>query len=186
MRREIKIAGFGGQGVILSGLILAVAAGVHEDKEVAQTQSYGPESRGGACRAEVVISDEEIDYIKPLDADVLVAMSQPALDRYIGDVDRGRAAVVVDSSLVNSIPEGIANLYSLPLTDIAELKLGRKIVANMVMLGAVAAISDVVSYDALKDAVRSTVPPKTVDLNLAALEEGYQEGQRLKTGAAAG
>jgi 2-oxoglutarate ferredoxin oxidoreductase subunit gamma len=186
MRREIKIAGFGGQGVILSGLILAVAAGVHEDKEVAQTQSYGPESRGGACRAEVVISDEEIDYIKPLDADVLVAMSQPALDRYIRDVDPNRAAVVVDSSLVSSIPDGIANLYSIPLTDIAELKLGKKIVANMVMLGAVAAISDVVSYDALKDAVRSTVPPKTVDLNLAALEEGYQEGQRLKAGVAAG
>ena len=185
MRKEIKIAGFGGQGVILSGLILAVAAGVHEDKEVAQTQSYGPESRGGACRAEVVISDEEIDYIKPLDADVLVAMSQPALDKYIGDVDRSRAAVVVDSSLVSTVPDDVANLYRIPLTDIAELKLGKKIVANMVMLGALSAIADVVDYEALKQAVRSTVPPKTVELNLSALEEGYQEGQRLMAGAAA-
>ena len=179
MRKEIRLAGFGGQGVILSGLILAVAAGIHEDKEVAQTQSYGPESRGGACRAEVVISDEEIDYIKPMDPDVLVAMSQPALDRYLGEVDSGRAAVLVDSSLVSKVPEGVAHLYPIPVTDIAEFKLGRKVVANMVMLGALSAITGIVSREGLEAAVKSTVPGKTVDLNLKALEEGYQEGLKL-------
>ncbi len=179
MRSEMRIAGFGGQGVILSGLILAVAAGLHEGKEVAQTQSYGPESRGGACRAEVVISDEEIDYIKPMDPDVLVAMSQPALDRYINDVDQKRAAVLVDSSLVTKIPEGISHLYPLPMTDIAEFRLGKKIVANLVMLGALSAITGLVSYDALEGAVKGTVPKKTVDLNLAALKEGFQEGAKL-------
>jgi 2-oxoglutarate ferredoxin oxidoreductase subunit gamma len=179
VRSEVRIAGFGGQGVILSGLILAVAAGIHEDKEVAQTQSYGPESRGGACRAEVVISDEEIDYIKPMDPDVLVAMSQPALDRYIGEVDRTRAAVLVDSSLVANIPEGISHLYPLPMTDIAEFRLGKKIVANMVMLGALSAITGLVSFEALEGAVRGTVPQKTVELNLAALKEGFQEGAKL-------
>ncbi len=175
----MRIAGFGGQGVILSGLILAVAAGIHEGKEVAQTQSYGPESRGGACRAEVVISDEEIDYIKPMDPDLLVAMSQPALDRYIGDVDRKRAAVLVDSSLVASIPEGIAHLYPLPMTDIAEFRLGKKIVANLVMLGALSAITGLVSYEALVEAVKQTVPRKTVELNLAALKEGFEEGTKM-------
>ena len=175
----MRIAGFGGQGVILSGLILAVAAGIHEDKEVAQTQSYGPESRGGACRAEVVISDEEIDYIKPMDPDVLVAMSQPALDRYIGEIDRKKAAVLVDSSLVANVPEGIARLYAFPMTDIAEFRLGKKIAANMVMLGALSAITGLVSYEALAEAVKGTVPRKTVDLNLAALKEGYQEGSKM-------
>ena len=179
MRKEIKIAGFGGQGVILSGLILAVAAGIHENKEVAQTQSYGPESRGGACRAEVVIDDKEIDYIKPMDPDVLVAMSQPALDRYIKEVDPGRAAVLVDTSLVSAIPDGIRHLYPLPMTDIAEFRLGKKIVANMVMLGALSAITGIVGFEALEKAVRETVPRKTVELNLAALKEGYQEGARL-------
>ncbi|MGE5619589.1 MAG: 2-oxoacid:acceptor oxidoreductase family protein [Sphingomonadaceae bacterium] len=184
MRSEMRIAGFGGQGVILSGLILSVAAGIHEGREVAQTQSYGPESRGGACRAEVVISDEEIDYIKPMDPDVLVAMSQPALDRYLPEMDLQRAAVLVDSSLVSKIPEGIAHLYPLPMTDIAEFRLGKKIVANMVMLGALAAITGFVSYDALVAAVEETVPKKTVDLNLAALKEGFEEGRKL-VGAAA-
>jgi len=179
MRKEIRIAGFGGQGVILSGLILSVAAGVHEDLEVAQTQSYGPESRGGACRAVVVISDEEIDYIKPMDADVLVAMSQPALDRYIGEMDINRAAILVDSSLVSKVPDGIAHYYPVPVTDIAEGKLGKRVVANMVMLGALSAITGMVSYDALAKSIGETVPPKTVDLNLAALKEGYEEGLRL-------
>ncbi|MCL4370225.1 MAG: 2-oxoacid:acceptor oxidoreductase family protein [Chloroflexi bacterium] len=179
MRKEIRLAGFGGQGVILSGLILAVAAGIHEEREVAQTQSYGPESRGGACRAEVVISDEEIDYIKCMDPDVLVAMSQPALDRYLGEVDSNRAAVLIDSSLVSKVPEGVAHLYPIPVTDIAEFKLGKKVVANMVMLGALSAITGIVSREGLEAAVRSTVPGKTIDLNLKALEQGYQEGLKL-------
>ena len=179
MRKEIRIAGFGGQGVILSGLIISVAAGLHEDREVAQTQSYGPESRGGACRAEVVISDAEIDYIKPMDPDVLVAMSQPALDRYLGEMDTMRAAILVDSSLVSSVPDGIAHLYPIPVTDIAEMKLGKRVVANMVMLGALSAIIGIVSYDALAQSIGETLPKKMVDLNLAALKEGFEEGRRL-------
>ena len=83
MRNEVIFAGFGGQGVVKAALLLALAAGLHENKEVAQTQSYGPEARGGACRSEVVISDEEIDYIKALNIDSFVVMSQPALDKYI-------------------------------------------------------------------------------------------------------
>ncbi len=179
MRKEIRIAGFGGQGVILSGLILSVAAGVHEGLEVAQTQSYGPESRGGACRAEVVISDREIDYIKPMDPDAFVAMSQVALDRYIGEIDPRRAAVLFDSSLVGEAPEGVTRLYSIPVTEIAETRLGRRVVANMVMLGALSAITGIVGYEALVKAVSETVPPRTVEVNLAALKEGFEEGRRL-------
>ena len=87
MRKEVKMAGFGGQGIVLMGVILAEAAGYYEDLEVAQTQSYGPEARGGACRAEVVLSDEIIDYTKTLNPDVFIAMSQPALDRYLPEID---------------------------------------------------------------------------------------------------
>src|SRR5512133_2189291 len=176
MRKETRIAGVGGQGVILSGLILSVAAGVHEEREVAQTQSYGPESRGGACRAEVVISDEEIDYIKCMDPDVLVAMSQPALDKYLADMDADRAAILIDSSLIGAVPEGIAHLYPIPVTDIAEQRMGKRVVANMVMLGALSAITGIVGYEALAESVGETVPRKTVELNLAALRAGFEEG----------
>ena len=105
MRREIRIAGFGGQGVITLGTIVAVAAGIHEDLEVAQTQSYGPEARGGACRSDVVISNEPIDYPKPLSLDLFVALSQSGLDRYWAEVREGKTLVLVDQTLVTKVPE---------------------------------------------------------------------------------
>lgn len=120
MRKEVKIAGFGGQGVILMTVLLAQAAGIFEDKEIAQTQSYGPEARGGACRAEVVISDQKIDYIKTMNPDVFIAMSQPAFDKYITEIDPATAQVFVDETLVTNLPDNIKNLYKIPATKIAE------------------------------------------------------------------
>ena len=113
------MAGFGGQGIVLMGVILAEAAGYYEDLEIAQTQSYGPEARGGACRAEVVLSDKTIDYTKTLNADVFVAMSQPALDRYLPEIDPNHARVFVDDTLVTKVPEEVKHLRRVPATQLA-------------------------------------------------------------------
>lgn len=182
MRREVRIAGFGGQGVILAGVILAEAAGVYEDKEVVQTQSYGPEARGGAARAEVIISDERITYIKAVSPDILLALSQPALDRYLSDIDRSRALVLVDRTIVNSWPSDVSQFYAIPATRLAEEILGKRIVANIVMLGAMAALSDIVALSSLQKALIAQLPPSVQELNLRALELGFQEGQRAKAG----
>lgn len=182
MRREVRIAGFGGQGIILAAIILAEAAGTYEDREVAQTQSYGPEARGGAARAEVVISDERITYTKAMNPDILVALSQPALDRYLSDIDRSRALVLVDSTIVNNWPSDVARFYAIPATKLAEEVLGKRIVANIIMLGALAALSDVVALSSLQKALAVHLSPTVLELNRRALELGFQEGQRAKAG----
>ena len=170
VRTEIQIAGFGGQGIVMAGLILGEAA-VLDGKNAVQTQSYGPESRGGAARSDVIISDDEIDYPKVLKADILVAMSQPALDRYVS----GAAAdtvVVIDRDLVGSEDKSHRRV---PFTRIAD-DLGKKIVANSVMLGYLAAATGVLSRPALEQALRSNIPAGTEQINLRALEEGWAQG----------
>jgi len=146
MRKEVKFAGFGGQGVVKSAIILSIASGLYEDKEIAQTQSYGPEARGGACRSEVVISDEEIDYIKPLRVDSFVVMSQPAMDQYIEEIDPQETVVIADSTLVLDIPKKLKKVYSLDATRIAEQDLGSPIFANIIMLGALSSITNLVAF----------------------------------------
>jgi 2-oxoglutarate ferredoxin oxidoreductase subunit gamma len=179
MRLEIRVAGFGGQGIIRTGLILAMAACIHGDKNAVQTQSYGPESRGGACKSEVVISDEEIDFPKVVDPDVLIAMSQEAYDRYVGTVKKV-GAVLLDPDLVRkqkAIP-GL-QVFRVPVTRIAE-ELGKTIVANVVMLGAFASATSLMSAEALKKSVLDNVPRGTEKLNSAAFEKGYDYGKRLQ------
>jgi 2-oxoglutarate ferredoxin oxidoreductase subunit gamma len=173
MRQELRIAGFGGQGVISMGILLAVAAGKYEGKEVAQTQSYGPEARGGACKTEVVLADEEIDYIKALNPDFLVVMSQPALDRYVNGIDPERATVVIDETLVQNVSATIRKLVKVPATKIAEEQLGNRVVANIVMLGVIARISNLAGYDACRQALIDTMPARTLEKNLQALDAGY-------------
>ncbi|MFZ5651741.1 MAG: 2-oxoacid:acceptor oxidoreductase family protein [Bacillota bacterium] len=170
MRKEIKLAGFGGQGIILMGILLTHAAGYFEGKEVAQTQSYGPEARGGACRTEVVISDEQIDYIKTLNPDVSVFMSQPALDKYIKEINSETTQVFVDQTLVSEIPIKIKHLYHIPATKLADENCGNKMVANTVMLGALVKITNLISIEALKGAISKQLPAKIQDINFKALE----------------
>lgn len=172
MRRELRVAGFGGQGVILAGVVIARAAGVYDDQEVAQTQSYGPEARGGACKCDVVISDDRILYPKVNDPHYLLCMSQPAMDRY-GKELRPDTLVLVDSTLVQKAPEGV-RVAQVPATAIAEEELGKRMAANMVMLGALARVTQVTTLESLRKAVRDSVPPKFLDLNLRALEAGYE------------
>ena len=134
-RLEIRLAGSGGQGLILAGMILAEAVGIHGGKFVTQTQSYGPEARGGASKSEVVISDQEIDYPQAVKPDVLLCMNQTACDTYIFDVKPG-GALIVDSSLVHQLPTTRA--VALPFTKIAREEIGREMMANIVAQGALA------------------------------------------------
>jgi 2-oxoglutarate ferredoxin oxidoreductase subunit gamma len=152
------------------GVLLAKAAGYYEGKEIAQTQSYGPEARGGACRAEVVLSDETIDYIKTLNPDIFIAMSQLALDKYINGIDPETTTVFVDETLVEKVPSSITHCYPIPATTLAEEKCGTKMVANTVMLTAMVALTKVISVEALRSAIAEQLAPKMRDVNLMAFE----------------
>ncbi|MFH0957898.1 MAG: 2-oxoacid:ferredoxin oxidoreductase subunit gamma [Pseudomonadota bacterium] len=177
-KKEIRLAGFGGQGIILSGQILGKAAAIHEGKHAVFTQSYGPEARGGSCSADVVISDCVIHYPKVSEPDVLVLMSQGAWSTY-GTVVRSRGVLILDEDLVQieEDPEGL-KVYRVPATKIAE-SLGRRIVANIVMLGALASLGEVVEYESLKKAVLASIPKGTEDFNLTAFDKGFEYGQSL-------
>ena len=171
-KTEVVFTGFGGQGIVLSGVILARAA-LYDKKGVVQTQSYGPEARGGACRAEVIISDDVVYYPFVEEADILVAMSQEALDKYINSIRKG-GQLIVDSTTITQIPQKVGvKLNKVAATDIASEKLGKIIVANIVMLGALANLTGIVSREAMEKAVRESIPRGTEEINLKALEAGY-------------
>jgi 2-oxoglutarate ferredoxin oxidoreductase subunit gamma len=177
-KSEVRLAGFGGQGIVLSGHILGKAAALFEHKNAVFTQSYGPEARGGSCSADVVISTERVYYPKVTSPDVLVIMSQGAWTTYGSGVKAG-GTLIIDEDLV-SLPEPPPDVifYKVPSTRLAE-EMGRKIVANIVMLGAVAALSDVVTYESMKNAVLGSIPAGTEELNISAFDKGYHYGQSL-------
>jgi 2-oxoglutarate ferredoxin oxidoreductase subunit gamma len=180
VRREVRIAGFGGQGVVTLGTILAVAAGVHENLEVAQSQSYGPEARGGACRSDVVISDEPIDYTKPLALDVFVALSPAAAEKYWSEVREERTLVMVDKTLVPSTPDHSPPVLAIEATRIAEEELKDRVAANMIMLGAMAAVTGWVSLKALEETLIGRMSAKALDTSKAALRRGFELGKDLR------
>jgi 2-oxoglutarate ferredoxin oxidoreductase subunit gamma len=177
-KQEIRLAGFGGQGIVLSGHILGKAATLFERRNAVFTQSYGPEARGGSCSADVVISEGTIHYPKVARPNVLVLMSQGALNTY-GELIADDGVMIIDQDLV-SLGEGSQNVrvYRVPFTRIAE-ELGRAIVANIVMLGALAALGGVVTYESLKESVVSSIPAGTEELNLAAFNKGFDYAQSL-------
>ena len=178
MRLEIRVAGFGGQGVIRTGLILAAAACIYGDKNAVQTQSYGPESRGGACKSEVVISDEEIDFPKVTKPDFLITMSQEAYTNYAEDVKKG-GILLLDSDMVPK-QQDVSNIrvFEVPATKMAE-ELGKSIVANVVMLGAFTSITNLLDAEAVKKSISSNVPKGAIKLNMDAFEKGYEYGKSL-------
>jgi len=182
MRQEVRLAGFGGQGIILSGYVLGKAVALYDGKHAILTQSYGPEARGGACAAELIVSDSPIDYPLVSRPDFLVCMSQEAFRKYGSDIADG-AALIVDSDLVQST--GRTRLRDVPATRFAE-SLGTRIVANIVMLGFFAAVTGVASRQALEEAIRTTVRPKTVELNMKAFAMGFEHAATATAGARAG
>ncbi|MGQ9624876.1 MAG: 2-oxoacid:ferredoxin oxidoreductase subunit gamma [Candidatus Bathycorpusculaceae bacterium] len=178
MRIEIRFAGFGGQGIIKSGIITAAAACIYGGKNAVQTQSYGPESRGGACKSEVVISEEEIDFPKVVFPDILVVMSQHAYNEYVESVKVGGTIIIDPDMVANEKDLKNVKVYRVPATKIAE-KIGRRIVANIVMLGAFAAITNVLDKDVLKKSILANVPKGTEEINIEAFEKGYEYGKEL-------
>jgi len=178
MRQEIRIAGFGGQGIISAGLMLAAAACIHGDKNAVQTRSYGPESRGGSCKSEVVISDGEIDFPAVTEPDVLVAMSQEAYDTYVDTVKKG-GTLLLDSDLVpKEKVTSYLRVLRVPATKIAE-EVGKTLVANVVMLGALTSITNLVGAECIKKSILSSIPEGTEKLNMIAFKRGYDYGKRL-------
>ena len=173
-RKEIRIAGFGGQGIVLSGNIVGKAASIHANGFAALTQSYGPESRGGSCRAEVVISDTPIDYPYVVSPQVQIILSQEAYTEYGQKASPG-TLVIVDSDLVNIDPSQVPEPFSIPASRMAQ-EMGRPVVANIIMLGFLAAKSNIVSAKALKKAVLDSIPAGTEDINTKAFELGYNYG----------
>lgn len=177
-RYEVRLSGSGGQGLILAGKILAEAAAIYDGKNATQSQSYGPEARGGASRSEVIISEEDIDYPKAVDIDLLLAMTQEACDKYWRDLKEG-GTLIIDSRFVQNVPQGNFRSVPLPISEIAEREVGRDIVANIVALGVIAQLSGVVSSSAMESAILSRVPKGTEELNLKAYHAGVEAAQQL-------
>lgn len=178
MRTEIRIAGFGGQGVILAGIIVGKAASLFDGINAVQTQSYGPEARGGASKTEIVLGDDEIYYPKVISPDILVAMSHEALIAYIGDL-KDEGTLIIDPDMIDEseisdfIKKHNIKLYYARVTKTAENEIGLRIVANIVMVGAISKITNVISHDAAKKAILASVPPGTEKKNMQAFEAGY-------------
>lgn len=176
-RFEIRLSGSGGQGMILAAVILCDAIGAGSNKSVAQTQSYGPEARGGASKADVVVSDGEIYYPKAIKLDVLLAMTQEALDSYFSAL-KDNGILIVDEVLVTHVPT--ENYYGLPFTRLAREECGHIMVANVIALAAIAEITGIVSREALEQIVLSRAPRGTEDKNRKAVEIGFREAAKLK------
>lgn len=179
-RYEIRFAGSGGQGIIMAALVLAEAAGVYDGKYVCQTQSYGPEARGGNSKAEVVISKKVIDYPRATKLDLLLAMNQAACDTYFLDL-KPKGLLVVDATLVDQVPT--SRVVAISFTQIARKKVGKEFVANIVGLGAVGYLAQVVSLKSLEAALIARVPKGTEEMNRKALHAGIKAARKVDLNA---
>jgi len=176
-RYEIRLGGSGGQGIILMGIILAEAIGIYDGKFVAQTQSYGPEARGGSSKSEVIVSEGEIDYPKAMKPDLLLAMNQKSCDDFFPDL-KPEGTLIIDSTFVAQVPTPKA--YPIPFTRIAREKFKREVVANIIALGALSQLTPIVSPKAIETAVLSRVPKGTEKLNRDALRAGMAAAKKAK------
>jgi len=176
-RLEVRLAGMGGQGMILAGVILAEAA-IRDGKNAVQTQSYGPEARGGASRSEVIISDHEIDYPTVLQADILLCMSQQACDKYYSGLKRD-GLLIVDKTHVRRTPT--THAVRVDFTDLAIQETGKEITASVLALGFMVGFTDIVSRQALQDAVVARVPGGTRSMNVDALNRGFAQADELRS-----
>lgn len=178
---EIKIGGLGGQGVILGGIIIGKAAALFDDKHSCLTQAFGPEARGSACSAQVVVDEDPILYPYVHNPHVMVAMSQDAFVKFSPEL-RQDGTLIVEEELVK--PTGLppsVKVFAIPATRIAE-ELGKKMVLNIVMVGFFTAVTGLVSEQAAREAVKDSVPPNTIDLNMKAFDRGYAYGKQLVGG----
>ena len=173
-RYELRFSGAGGQGLILAGVIMAEAASIYDGKQAVQSQSYGPEARGGASKSEVIISDSPIDYPKATVVDALLALTQEACDKYSHDLKDG-GVLLIDSDLVTREPKGNFKVTKFNITNTAKNEVGREIVTNIVALGAMVALTGVVSKESAEKAVLSRVPEAFLELNKKAFNLGFEK-----------
>ncbi len=177
-RYELRFSGAGGQGLITAGIILAEAASIIEGRNAVQSQSYGPEARGGASKSEVIISDAPIDYPKATIVDACLAMTQEAADKYANGIKEG-GILLLDADFVSRNPQGNFKTYRLPIMRMAKEDIGREIVANVVALGAMIGLTKAVSKEAGEEAVLRKVPAAFKELNKKAFNLGYEKGKEL-------
>jgi 2-oxoglutarate ferredoxin oxidoreductase subunit gamma len=170
-RYEIRLSGSGGQGMVFAGTVLSEAIGVEDGKNVCQTQSYGPEARGGASRSDLVVSSGEIYYPKPLKLDLLLALTQEACDTYFTAL-KEEGVLVVDSGMVDQLPDH--PVHSFPFTQLAKDKVGTPMVANIIALGAIVSLTKVASKKGFLAAVKKRAPKGTEDRNLKAAQIGLE------------
>jgi 2-oxoglutarate ferredoxin oxidoreductase subunit gamma len=179
---EIRIAGFGGQGVILSAILLGKAASIYENGFATMTQNFGPEARGGACSAQLVLSDSPVLYPYVTRPDIMVIMSQEAYNRFAPEL-KPQGLLIVEEDLVRvSDLKGDPKVYSIPATRIAE-ELGKRMVLNSVMVGFFTAVTKLLSADAVRKAVADSVPPSFRELNIKAFDKGFEYGTTAQAGA---
>ena len=176
-RYEVRLSGSGGHGVILACVMLARAIGIDPKRNVVQTQSYGPEARGGASRADLVMAKGEIFYPKTMKLDLLLAFTQEACDKYCQDL-KSDGLLIVDSTMVTKVP--IKNSYGFPFIRLARERVGHPMVANVIALGAIAELSGIVHRDAIKAIVKEFAPKGTEDKNLKALQLGFEIAKKAK------
>ncbi len=169
---EVRISGSGGQGVVLAGVILGRAV-IYDGQHAVQTQSYGAEARGSAAKSEVIISDQKIRFPKVRRCDILVVMSQSALDKHLGDL-KANGTLLLDEDVLKKRSKVKANIFRIPATKIAQTELKSRIYANVVMLGALARITGVVSKGSMEKAIADSVSVETREYNLRGFKKGYQ------------
>ena len=177
-RYEVRLSGEGGQGLVLAGKVLAEAAAIYDDMNATQSQSYGPEARGGASRSEVIISDEDIDYPKAVNIDLLLALTQESVNKYHSDL-KDDGILLVDADACSEIPVGKFTVFRIPIIEIAREKVGKVLVANIVALGVLTELAKVVSHEAVEAAILARVPKGTEELNLSAFKAGVEAAQEL-------
>jgi 2-oxoglutarate ferredoxin oxidoreductase subunit gamma len=175
-RFEIRLAGEGGQGMILAGIILAEAAAIYDDLFAVQTQSYGPEARGGASKSEVIICGKDIDFPEVIKADALVALSQEACDKYGGNLKK-KGLLIVDEEKVGRVPS--YNVVKVPISRLAQEITGKTITANVVALGVLVGMTGIVSKEAIEKAVTARAPKGTEEMNKKALQAGFSLAERI-------
>jgi 2-oxoglutarate ferredoxin oxidoreductase subunit gamma len=180
-KTEIKIGGFGGQGVILGGYIIGRAASIYDNKFATMIQAFGPEARGSSASAELIISDETITYPYITAPNLMVLMSQEAYTKFASELIAGGTLITEEELVTSSNLRKDVQHFSIPATRFAE-KLGKKMVLNIVMMGFTTAISNVVHEQAMIEAVKVSVPKGTEDLNLKAFQKGYEYGQKILKG----
>lgn len=181
---EVQMVGWAGQGLVSAARTLAQAAGIYDGKNVTQTEVHGISQRGGISEAEVIISDEEIDYPYVSHPDILLALTQKQCTDYLPNL-KDDGLLIVDSVKVTDVPETGARVYSLPLTQIAK-QAGAELAANMVALAVISALSGVVSYKALEQTIEERMPPKMKSVNILALKAGWEAAEKMKRGGKSG